>query len=391
MEPKNKYRVLYVAPRYHTNQVPIVKGWLSNGHKVCFVSHYARRGEDYKCLNPVVLGYSKIFHLIFNLYKIFCNILKRKRGSNLYEFQLKLGFPPIGRASKIVEEFQPNFVILRERALYNIPFYKVCKKKNIPCILYNQSPLWDRPGRDSGLLRKSLLRFFPKRRITPVLGNPKSEAEKTENAFYLPFVMEPYVSWEEKKHFQKNQVRIISVGRYEPRKQMFLLLEVVKDLLAEYSLHLTFAGEVISDEQEIYYNCLLQKVKEYNLEKDIVLLRNLSREQMFAIYRESDLFVLPSTKERASVSQLEAMSCSMPVICSDTNGSACYVKSGINGYLFRDLDKDDLYEKLVCMIKNRKKLEEMGKNSYQLVLDEYQFKNYFDKLMEVIYGRAEWH
>ena len=153
----------------------------------------------------------------------------------------------------------------------------------------------------------------------------------------------------------------------------------------------SFAGEVISDEQEIYYNCLLQKVKEYNLEKDIVLLRNLSREQMFAIYRESDLFVLPSTKERASVSQLEAMSCSMPVICSDTNGSACYVKSGINGYLFRDLDKDDLYEKLVCMIKNRKKLEEMGKNSYQLVLDEYQFKNYFDKLMEVIYGRAEWH
>ncbi len=389
MESGNKYRVLYVAPRYHTNQVPVIKGWLANGHKVCFVSHYARQGEDYTHLKPIIMGYSKIFQIIFGLYKSFCDICKRKKGVNLYEFQLKLGFPPMGKAASVVEDFRPDFVILRERALYNIPFYRVCVKKGISCVLYNQSPLWDRPGRDSGLLRQSLLHFFPERRITPVLGNPGQSTEKTKDAFYIPFVMEPYASWEEKEHFRNDQIHIVSVGRYEPRKQMFLLLEAVKELMKKYSLQLTFIGEVINSDQERYYSRLTQSIKEYGLEEDIVLLRNLTREQVFSEYKKSDLFVLPSTKERASVSQLEAMSCSLPIICSDTNGSACYVEPGVNGYLFRDLDRGNLQENLKYMIENRESLEEMGKNSYRLVLEQYQFKNYFDGLMEVVYGRAE--
>lgn len=389
MKREYKYRVLYVAPRYHTNQVPVIKGWLANGDQVCFVSHYARQGEDYTHLKPVIMGYSIIFQLIFKLCKNFCNICRGKKGTNLYEFQLKLGFPPMGKAAGIIKDFQPDFVILRERALYNVPFYKICKKIGIPCVLYNQSPLWDRPGRDNGLVRQMLLHFFPRMRITPVLGNPEQGTEKTKDAFYLPFVMEPYASWEEKEHFRNNRIHIVSVGRYEPRKQMFLLLEAVKELMKEYPLQLTFIGEAIRDEQERYYGHLLQKIKEYDLERNIFLLRNLTREQVFTEYKKSDLFVLPSTKERASVSQLEAMSCSLPVICSDTNGSACYVEPGVNGYLFRDLEKEDLQEKLKCMIENKKHLEDMGRNSYRLVLERYQFRNYFDQLMEVVYGRAE--
>ena len=39
-------RFLYVAPRYHTNQVPIIRGLKRKGHEVCFLSQYAGKVED---------------------------------------------------------------------------------------------------------------------------------------------------------------------------------------------------------------------------------------------------------------------------------------------------------------------------------------------------------
>lgn len=382
---KDRLKILYVAPRFHTNQVPIVKGWLEEGHDVCFVSHFARPGENYEFLMPKVLGYSRVFELIFIFYRILCAIKSPKgsRERELYEFRLKRSFPPVGSAAACVEEYCPDLVIVRERALYNIPFYRVCKKKGIPCILYNQSPLWDKPGRDSGLMRNMLLRFFPDKRMTPVLGRPENGNEKTKNAFYVPFVMEPHFNWDEKEHFLHNEIHLVTVGRYEPRKQMFLLLEAVAELVKAYPLQLTFVGEVISKEQEEYYAGLQDRVRAYGLEEKVSLIRNLSRDQVFEEYRKADLFVLPSTRERASVSQLEAMSCSLPVICSDTNGSSCYVEPGVNGYLFRDDDKMDLYDKLLMAVKSREHLEAMGRNSYRIVQEKYQFANYKRSVMEI--------
>ena len=61
-------RFLYVAPRYHTNQMDIMKGLTKNGHEVCFISHYAAVIEDYSCVTPIVLGYSRLYRLIDFLY-----------------------------------------------------------------------------------------------------------------------------------------------------------------------------------------------------------------------------------------------------------------------------------------------------------------------------------
>ena len=59
-------RFLYVAPRYHTNQVPIIRGLKRKGHEVCFLSQYAGKVEDYSDLTPTVIGYSGFFLFFFN-------------------------------------------------------------------------------------------------------------------------------------------------------------------------------------------------------------------------------------------------------------------------------------------------------------------------------------
>lgn len=376
-------RVLYVAPRYHTNQVSIMKGWLEHGHKVCFLSQFKGTSEDYTVLQPVILGYSVLFELIMYLYRfLFCR--NEKSDTKEFDFRSKAGFPPIGKAYKYIREFGPDFVIVRERSVYSALFTLICKLRKIPCILYNQSPLWDKPDKNSTWKNRAFAMLFPRKRMTPVLGSRQAGAVPSANSFFVPFIVEPRYSLEEKCHFLDEKIQVLCVGRYEERKNLFLLLEVMKELAQRYSFHLTIIGEALDDNQIEYLEKLRQKVSEYGFEPEITLRKNLEIEEVYEAYKRADLFVLPSTRERASIAQLEAMSCSLPVICSDTNGSACYVENGKNGWLFRDNDGEDLKQKIESMLSDKTNLLEMGKNSYILVNQKYQFKNYYQKIMELL-------
>ena len=102
------------------------------------------------------------------------------------------------------------------------------------------------------------------------------------------------------------------------------------------------------------------------------------------MYAEADLYVLPSTGEFASISQLEAMSCSLPVIVSDTNGTGDCVNDGENGYQFKDKDFDDLYSKLQLIISDRGKLSQMGDASYRIVQDKYCFAKYKSAIEQIV-------
>ena len=67
----------------------------------------------------------------------------------------------------------------------------------------------------------------------------------------------------------------------------------------------------------------------------------------------------------------EAMVYGKPVICSRADGTEKkLVKNGINGYFFRENDKDDLAAKICELLDNPEKLELFGKNSTAIIKNE---------------------
>ena len=104
---------------------------------------------------------------------------------------------------------------------------------------------------------------------------------------------------------------------------------------------------------------------------------------MFEEYKKADVFLLPS-KEPISVSQLEAMSCSLPVICSDLPGKATYVKNEVNGYLVKVNDAADLEDKMEKIINDRDRLQEMGRKSLELVEENASFANYYHMIGRIL-------
>ncbi len=374
--------IVYIAPMFHTNQVPIVKGWLEHNHNVTFICHYKGKTENHEYCTPYVLGYSKLFKLIEFLHAKLQS--KSKRLSSYPEaFKDRFGFPSVIKLSRLLKKSQPHAVILRERSLYSIFAYLVCKFKKIKCILYNQTPLWDNEPPRNDFAHKIVKALTPSVRMTPVLGQVDA-GYLDKKAAYIPFVIEPRLSPDEKTYFTSEQINLLCVGKYEERKNHLMLLKIVNRLLPKYPLHLTIVGEASTEYHKKHLKLIKDYITEHNLEDNVTLHVNCKPKNMADFYRNADLFILPSTGEFASVSQLEAMSYSLPVIISDTNGTSCYIENGKNGYLFQDMDESNLEEQLLSLLSSKEDILSFGAYSYQMVVKKYNFTNYKKSLEMLI-------
>lgn len=377
-------KIIYIAPAFHPNQHPIVKGWVEEKHQVDFICQYTINIESHAYCTPYVLGYSGLFRFFNAIYK---RLHKAAGHLSAYPeaFQDKCGFPPIGKLFCFIKKRKPDIVILRERSVYSIVAYLVCRMQKIPCILYNQTPLWDNEPPRNDFAHRLVKALTPNVRMTPVYGDPAT-GYLDKHAVYIPFVINPQRSPEQRQPFPAGQIRLLCVGKFEERKHQLMLLTLLVRLLPEYPLHLTLVGEATTAYHKQYLKKVRRFIAEHRLEEQVSLHVNRKPEEMADFYKNADIFVLPSTGEFASVSQLEAMSYSLPVIVSDTNGTSCYVEEGKNGYLFRDKDSEDLEKKLRLLLSDKDALLRMGEHSYHLVTKKYSFLRY-RKQIETLLAR----
>lgn len=375
-------KIMYIAPRFHTNQSAVVKGWIERGDEVTFISYYTAIIEDYSYIKPIVLGFSKWYYPIDWLY---VNVIKRHDPGNT-AFKINHGFPPILRIRKVMKTQKPDLVIMRDRTLYTIVANLFCRRYGYKAVLYNQSPLWDRPPKQD-FLHKLVRKLTPEKRMTPVIGCESEEKQIDKDSFFVPFVVEPQMAPEEKTYFYNNKIEILSIGKFEPRKHHIMLSGIIGELSNEIpDIHLTIIGEATGRLQKEHLQEVKSYIKEYRLEAYIDIKINVPRKEMDEYLKKTDVFVIPSTREMASISQLEAMSFSIPVIISDKNGAACYVEDGQCGYLFKDCDREDLKKKVRLMLADKDRIKKMGEESYRQVCEKYTFQNYYQAVMDMLHG-----
>lgn len=373
-------KVLYMSHRYHTNQTTIMKGWKENGHEVRFLSQYAGKVEDYTYVKPIVVGYSRLFMAFDYLYVHF---LKRKDPFAI-DMKLKCGIPPLFKLAKYIREFEPDIAIIRERSIYTICMNAICRHYHIPTILYNLSPVWDKPKK-MDLAHKIVWKLTPKYRMTPtnLVGIDFTGLVKDDYGYWAPFLMEPQVAPEERTYFANNRINIFCIGKYQERKNHQMMIEAVEELLPKYNLHLTIAGEISNAFHDEYYQKVVHYVKEHQLEDRVTFLVNLNRQQVSEEYKKADVYVVPSTGEPASITVIEAMAHSIPAVSGTDNGTASYIDYGKTGYVFEDNNKEDLKDKLEKIICDKDNLMKMGAAGYQHVKDNFQFKNYFAQIEKI--------
>ena len=228
-------RFLFVAPRFHSNQFPIVKSLYKSGHKIEFFVQYIGKSEDHSIVNPYLMKKSLLsilFHKFID-YKYY--------GDSVDTIKMRLFIPSMSNLFKKIKNYRPDVVIVRDRNFSSMYVYFICSLLKIKCtILYNQSPLYTKIGCTSDSLVKRVIKeilykyCFPKVRITPVCTSNISELRSDEenysikeHDYFVPFIAEVSDNVKGREYCQGGKINILDVGKYRNYKNHFLLVDAI--------------------------------------------------------------------------------------------------------------------------------------------------------------------
>lgn len=83
------------------------------------------------------------------------------------------------------------------------------------------------------------------------------------------------------------------------------------------------------------------------------------------LYNKSSIFVLPSIVEGMSLPPLEAMACGCAVIVTNNGGINEYIVNDVNGLICPIRDSECLYSKVLFLLNNKLKMEELINNGIE--------------------------
>ena len=99
-------------------------------------------------------------------------------------------------------------------------------------------------------------------------------------------------------------------------------------------------------------------------------------------YHMADIYISPSHVDGSSVTLMEALASGLLCIVSDIPGNREWIEDGVNGWLFRDGDVDDLAGKILHAIKNKKSFQKIGEAARKTAEQKADWKKNFGKLLE---------
>lgn len=156
------------------------------------------------------------------------------------------------------------------------------------------------------------------------------------------------------------KVSILTVGRLIERKGHRYLLRAAAELRDRGydAFELTFTGTGDLDDD------LKRLCRELDLEDRVRFAGYVTREEVIACYESADVFALPSFNEGMSIALLEGVAAGLPVVVTDTGGTAEVVRG--NGLVVPWADADAVADALARLIDSPQTREEMGARSEQL-------------------------
>jgi len=165
-------------------------------------------------------------------------------------------------------------------------------------------------------------------------------------------------------HRSDDKVHIGIVARLADVKNHSLLLRATK-LIADKKND--FCIDIIGDGPMM--NSLVNEANDLGISSIINFhgeIKNAS-----SMMNSLDIYVLCSFSEGLSISILEAMANSLPVIATDVGGNSTLVENKYNGFIIKSNNADELAEKIEALLKDDTLRKKMGNNSLKKVESEF--------------------
>jgi len=133
-----------------------------------------------------------------------------------------------------------------------------------------------------------------------------------------------------------------------------------------------------------YLNEAKQAVKQLRLEKYVIFLGHVPREEASHYINASDVFILPTLRQEGMpFSILEAMACQKPVIASRIGGIPSIIDNGVNGLLIPPGNVSKLIEKILFLLDNKKYANKIATNAREKAITKFSLQEMINETIKV--------
>lgn len=165
---------------------------------------------------------------------------------------------------------------------------------------------------------------------------------------------------------------VLSTGRLTNQKGFKYLIEAAKDIVPHYpNTHFFIAGKGKLEKE------LKKQAHTYALDKNVHFLG--FQDDVSALLKGADLFVLPSLYEGMPNSVMEALANGLPVVCTNVNGVGELMHNEQHGIVVPPTDSEALKNSIIKLIKGNG-LVALGQNGKKHVEENFSIKKMVDQL-----------
>jgi glycosyltransferase involved in cell wall biosynthesis len=212
---------------------------------------------------------------------------------------------------------------------------------------------------------------------TRTIGNDVRKYTSIEKIYLLPNYVDinhfkPCTNLKKKKNL------LIYVGRLHKDKNLFMLMDVMKEL-PQFDLWILGDGP------------LKERLLEYKKINSIINVKFLGTIQFEVLpnfLNKASAFILVSHIEGLPVALLEGMACGLPCIGTNVSGINDVIVDGFNGVLCCK-NKDNIKNAIIYLFNSSEKMAIMSKNCRDHVIKNFSEKVILERKIKLIKGQFE--
>lgn len=128
---------------------------------------------------------------------------------------------------------------------------------------------------------------------------------------------------------------------------------------------------------------IAEKINKQKLQKNILLVGNVTDEQKFKIIKESTVLLNPSLIEGFGIVVLEGFAAGKPVIVSDSKPLSDLVEDSVDGFVLKHDDANLWAQKITLLFSDELMAKKMGDSGRNKVIENYSISSLVNQLIHL--------
>lgn len=179
---------------------------------------------------------------------------------------------------------------------------------------------------------------------------------------------------------ENNTKYLLYVGKIEERRNILFLIDVLRE---ETKKNANIKLIMIGNGKEKYVKKSLEYSKEKNVLNQIEYIKSATQGELTAIYKNVDLFLLPTKYEIFGMVLLEAMYFGIPVITTYNGGSSTLISDKKNGFICEENRLDAWTETIDIVLNRCDYWNEISNNEKRTIYNNFTWDIISERFIEV--------